>query len=170
VSLYTFDQKSNTLKLRGFDIGVKQSIYANSLTFNESLACLDYQGNFSLLEDLQGNVSPLLKYNKESVFSHSFNQLIRKFECLSDRNEILMMSLRGSLIGLKFATDSSLEKEHRLTLIHRKDKEEDYTEETDIDKEGIKYREVDRDLISYGLISAIEKIEFETQWNLKECV
>lgn len=80
VSFYTYDQKSNSLKIRGFDIGIKQIVYARGINETNLVACLDYQGTFSILGDLQGNVNPLLRLNKETLYSHSFNQLIRKFE------------------------------------------------------------------------------------------
>ncbi len=53
VSIYEYVEKTNSLKMRGFDIGVKQVLYANALpqisTDNEEqrvsqslIACLDY--------------------------------------------------------------------------------------------------------------------------------
>ena len=52
LSLYTLDFSTNTLKLRGFDIGLKQLVYGSSLPSSGTLACLDYRGVFSLLEDI----------------------------------------------------------------------------------------------------------------------
>jgi len=70
------------------------------------VACLDYQGKFSILGDLLGNINPLLRHNKETLYTHSFNQLIRKFN-YSYNSELrlhtfLFMSFRGSMIELTF--------------------------------------------------------------------
>ena len=105
LSLYTFDQTSNSLKLRGFDIGLKQLIYGAALPGSSTLACLDYRGVFSLLEDLQGNFNPMLRHNKQSVLDLNLHQMSRKFLVLTRDPpgcyDILMLTLRGSMLRLR---------------------------------------------------------------------
>jgi hypothetical protein len=81
VSLYDFEEPLN-LRLKGFDIGLKQIIFADSVPIpgnSNLIACLDYDGCFSILDHLRDCTNPLLRDNLDSLFTRSFNQLIRKF-------------------------------------------------------------------------------------------
>lgn len=78
VSVYTYEE--GNLKLHGFDIALRQTLYADAV--GQRFACLDYQGDFTILDHLKDNTNPLLKHNLEAIFTYKFNELIRKFTIL----------------------------------------------------------------------------------------
>ena len=83
----------------------------------ELVACLDYNGSFSLLDSLRENTNPFLHHNKESIFDRPLHTIIRKFEVLEDGTNLLMMTMRGSLIQVKITllTEESSMKDHLLS-------------------------------------------------------
>lgn len=149
------------------------------------VACLDYQGNFSILGDLIGNINPLLRHNKETLYSHSFNQLIRKFNYSynteSHLHTFLFMSFRGSVIELTFKSlnepqNFEIQTSSKYTSILKSlahkgsikrylSEESKEEEESDDEFKEVKFWEIDHDINSKGCIRPQDRVEFELQRN-----
>jgi hypothetical protein len=136
------------------------------------VACLDYEGKFSILGDLLGNINPLLRHNKEALYSHSFNQLIRKFNYTYNSelqlHKFLFMTFRGSMIELTFkslneAPKFEIQTPSKYTSILRSlalkgsiklylSEESNEDEESNDEFKEVKFWEIDHDLNSQGCI------------------
>jgi hypothetical protein len=155
-------------------------VYGAALSQTSTLACLDYRGVFSLLEDLQGNVNPLLRHNKQSVLDLSLNQMARKFVIKPNQNgiqDIFMLTLRGSLIRLRIreASDPYLKDAELSKAMHRignkgdigrrykNDRVQSSDSEEGID--DVRYMVCDRDVLLKGCMRGEDRVEVELWLN-----
>ena len=157
-------------------------MYARALNETNMVGCLDYQGNFSILGDLLGNINPLLRHNKETLYTHSFNQLIRRFDYSYNselhQHSFLFMTFRGSLIELTLkslneAPKFNIQTASKYTSILRSialkgsvkrflsEESKDEEEESDDEFKEVRFWEVDHDLNAQGCIRPKDRVEFE---------